>query len=394
MRATRIFIAWLAAMGASCVTTALDTVAPSNLAALPREPLAHDPLALDTMRAEWRSIRLRLQRESPALAARTDGTRALSDTEWPLFARVYFALASCDLAELSGEDESARRALYEGAANALIEALEPRRIRWIHAHFGDPLRDASARPSAVVHGPVFYAIERCGPGLANAQLASVARALDGSFLRAFEASADGVLPSYRSLTWATDSVAALAAMALRAHDERATSVPWTRWKRTAESLLIERQTGLVVAPFNSVARRAMGPPRGSALMMAMPYLATVDAAFARRQWEQARAHLLVSVGDLAGCREFPAGIEAHADADSGRIVLGMGESASGFAILAAAAMGELALAERLARSAWAVSGARLAGERIDCPELPVVGHAIILAGKARLARQRAHARPP
>ncbi|MBL8678657.1 MAG: hypothetical protein JNK05_05805 [Myxococcales bacterium] len=390
-RAGCVRVALCVALCSACATSEPTRARERAVLALPRDPPPRDPLAIDTLLAEQRSIRSRLHREdaSSLYAARTDGTHSLSSTEWPVFARVYFALASCALAELA-TDGPAKRALLDDATRALVAALEPRRLRWIHEHFGDPLVDPRATPSVVVHGTVLYAIERCGPALSDdTRLASAAATLRAAFVRAFEGRPDGLLPSYRAMTWVTDSVPALAALAL--HARRANEpepLAWNRWKNTVQTHMIEPRTGLVVAPFNSAAQRAMGPPRGSALLMAVPYLAAIDEPFARAQWRQLESHLLVSIGDLSGAREFPRGMELRPDADSGRVVLGMGESASGFAILAAASMGELVTAERLARSAWAASGAVIAGDRVDCPELPTVGHAIILAGKSLLVLRR------
>ena len=223
---------------------------------------------------------------------------------------------------------------------ALTEALNPRRVGWLHAHFGDPLTDPAATPSAVVHGAVLYAIERCGDALDDAALGRAGDALHVAFARAFAARADGVLPSYRGLVWVTDSLPALAAMALRARREgRADRPGWDRWRATVEASSLDATTGLLIAPLHAVSRRAMGPPRGSAAMMAQPYLAVLDTSFARAQWASAELHLLVAAGGLEGAREHLRGMERPPDLDSGRVVFGMGETASGFVILAAATSG-------------------------------------------------------
>lgn len=59
----------------------------------------------------------------------------------------------------------------------------------------------------------------------------------------------------------------------------------------------------------------------------------------------------------------------------------MGEAASGFAIAAAASMGDHETARRLAVSAWLAASPRRDGPRIET-SLPTVGHAIILYGKS------------
>lgn len=379
------------AFGVGCATAPTVLRAPESADPRPLAGPSLDPLVPTTLVAEWRSVRDRLAREDPLPAApsETDGTRALDRTEWPVFARVYLALAGCDLHALATTD-AARAELRAGATRALTEALDPRRIGWIHAHFGDPLTDPAATPSAVVHGAVLYAIERCGDALDDAALGRAGDALHVAFARAFAARADGVLPSYRGLVWVTDSLPALAAMALRARREgRADRPGWDRWRATVEASSLDATTGLLIAPLHAVSRRAMGPPRGSATMMAQPYLAVLDAPFAGAQWASAERHLLVTAGGLDGAREHPRGMERPPDMDSGRVVFGMGEAASGFAILAAASMGDDARAERLARSAWAVAGPRVSGDRVECRALPPVGHAVVLAGKTALLRRRA-----
>lgn len=339
-----------------------------------------DPLALDTMLAEWRSIDARLRAQPPARLTATDGTTALASTEWPLFERVYFALASCSLAE---RVDSANAALLRrAAARALDEALAPERTAFIRDHFGDVLTDDAATPSTLVHGNVLLAFERCGASEEFAVLSQRADRIAAAFDRAYGARSDGALPSYRALTWITDNLAALAALHLRAQRTGAAPPSYgAQWIDFVRRRSIDPRTGLVIAPFNSATNAPIGPARGCATMMSQPALAIIDPTFAREQWTRAQTHLVATIAGITGAREYATGVTGRADGDSGRIVMGFGESASGFAIAAAASMGDHDAARRLAQSAWLATGPRRARSRIDA-SLPIVGHAIILYGKS------------
>ncbi|MFO0556915.1 MAG: hypothetical protein U0269_02735 [Polyangiales bacterium] len=365
----------------SCATAerAQDTPVVRALTA-PRTLLDDDPLALETLLAEWRSIDARLRAEPPPSREHTDGTSSLTTTEWPLFSRVYFALASCALA--SRAEPSVARTLRAAAARALDEALAPSRTAWIHDHFGDALESDAALPSTLLHGNVLYAFERCGPSAELASLATRADRIATAFERAFAQRPDAALPSYRTLTWITDNLPALAALELRARRTGGDRPPFSaRWITFARERSIDARTGLVIAPYNTAARRPIGPARGCATMMSQPMLAVIDATFAADQWSRASEHLVRSVAGLTGAREYAEGVAGRADRDSGRIVLGMGEAASGFAIAAAASMGDHETARRLAVSAWLAASPRRDGPRIET-SLPTVGHAIILYGKS------------
>ena len=144
---------------------------------------------------------------------------------------------------------------------------------------------------------------------------------------------------------------------------------------------IDPATGLIIAGWNPARGKAVGPPRGCAVMLALPDLFEVSASLAREQWECARRHLVRTVSGLTGVREYPEPIELPPNTDSGRIILGLGEAASGFGLAAAAAAGDADLLAALLRSARRVAPPTWNGDELVLANVPPVGQAALLRAK-------------
>lgn len=84
-------------------------------------------------------------------------------------------------------------------------------------------------------------------------------------------------------------------------------------------------------------------PRASGAGWSSIYLAFVDPAFARAQFELAeRTFLFDDVPGLAAWREYPRGVEGRGDVDSGPLIFGLSPSGTGFALAGATLYGSRA----------------------------------------------------
>ena len=98
----------------------------------------------------------------------------------------------------------------------------------------------------------------------------------------------------------------------------------------------------------------------------------------------AKRHFLRSTFGLAAAREFPEGLEGRPDVDSGPVLFGLGPSASGFAIAAAAIMGDAETARQLLKASVLVGMPALRRGELEYTIMPPVGQAVILFGKTLL----------
>src|SRR5437667_6795026 len=123
-------------------------------------------------------------------------------------------------------------------------------------------------------------------------------------------------------------------------------------------------------------------------MYGLHFLKEVDANFARQQYAAAARCFVRSALGLAAVREFPEGASGAQDIDSGPVLLGFGPSASGFAIAAAAVMGDEETAWQLLQAS-AIAGLPVwqRGE-LQYTLMPPVGQAVVLFGKTSLTRQK------
>jgi hypothetical protein len=120
----------------------------------------------------------------------------------------------------------------------------------------------------------------------------------------------------------------------------------------------------VVAGWNPERRRAIGTLRGCALMLALPDLFVVSPGLAQEQWTHARRRLVRTVQGVTGVREYPDPIDLPATTDSGRILFGLGEAASGFGLAAAAAAEDMVVLAALLRSARRVAPPTWQGDEL------------------------------
>ncbi|HVH47588.1 MAG TPA: hypothetical protein VM925_34870, partial [Labilithrix sp.] len=344
-------------------------------------PEAHAPTAPVTgtegALAEMKHLRAALDQPT-ALVEPTNGWDGLEKTEWPFLALIFFAAAATRLAALAPGGSKPRDAALADAR----WALERARRR------GIPGATRTGGVALLPDGHLFVALERFARVAQSDEHLAERRHLASAFERAFAGSPSGILPSYPSIWWTLDAVPALAGLALHGSDGSAAR----KWEATVRAAAIESATGLIRAVFDAEHQRAIGPVRGCALMLAFPELNVVAPAFASEQWELAKTHLVRTLEvvafaiPLTGVREYPEPLDLPANVDSGRIVMGLGESASGFGLAAAAAMNDLELLSRLLRSARLVAPPIWEGERLTLRGVAPVGQAAMLRAKVWSAK--------
>jgi hypothetical protein len=146
------------------------------------------------------------------------------------------------------------------------------------------------------------------------------------------------MESYPNECWTYDHAVALAAFKVADRlDGTDHSQICKQWINMARKNLIDERTGLLISSY-TVDGTALYGPEGSSIWMVAHCLQTVDAEFARDQYNRAKAELgRVTLGFSYGL-EWPASWQGPMDVDSGMVVPGLGVSAasSGMAFIAAA----------------------------------------------------------
>lgn len=297
-----------------------------------------------------------------AHATQTLGWDHLEETEWPFFAVLFYADAATRFASLPRVAADRREALLDEARWALATA------------YTLGIKGANV---LLPEGHLLVALERFARASGSDEHRDLRDRLADDLVGAFEVSVTGIPPSYPSLWWTLDAVPALAALTLRGEG----AAQLARWEATVRASAIDPATGLVVAAWNPVRRTSIGPPRGCALMLALPDLFVASPALANEQWALARRHLVRSAAGVTGVREYPEPLDLPPNTDSGRIFLGLGEAASGFGLAAAAAAGDMELLAALLRSARRVAPPTWSGDELSPANVPPVGQAALLRAK-------------
>ena len=183
-----------------------------------------------------------------------------------------------------------------------------------------------------------------GPDTTQAEadaLASSCRRLDLAFTRTPD-----FLDSYPGAAWPADNVVGAAALA------GCGPLLDSTYSQTAQEWLVRAQeredpeTGLL--PHSAASPQA----RGSSTALMIPFLAEIDSAYARTQYERFLATFETEMlGVLPAIREYPRSFKGTGDIDSGPIVLGAGAPASVVGIAAARAVGDAETVQALRASA-------------------------------------------
>jgi len=126
------------------------------------------------------------------------------------------------------------------------------------------------------------------------------------------------------------------------------------WVATAKERLTDKHTGILISAFSveGIPAPAAAGPEGSSIWMAAHMLEVIDPVFAADQYRRAREELGGSFLGFGYSREWPRGQEGTMDIDSGPVVpvLEASASASGLAVMAAAAFGDDSYLEKLMTS--------------------------------------------
>jgi len=265
--------------------------------------------------------------------------------EGELFFYEFYGLALQNVAETTRDPDDIARAARE------VRAMLPK-IDALLTH--QPF--ASMQKAEVRGGICWFA----GQNLLRARLIALSGAPDPAEIkrfhadsatleRAFQRSATGVLEAYPGMTWPVDSL--FGYRSLQIHDQLYGTTYGGVFEKFERSMrrTLDPATGLMPS-FLYASGRPRDLPRGCAMSWSLAVLRDLDPTFADEQWAAYRRSFGRCAFGLCLFREYPPGVSRFMDADSGPIIAGLGMSASGFALAAARAEGDMETAESLRRT--------------------------------------------
>jgi len=160
--------------------------------------------------------------------------------------------------------------------------------------------------------------------------------------RRIEASPTGFVETYPDEVYPVDNTAALAALAMHARaTKQAPSPALARGLLAVRTKAIDPATGLLVQAVDAATGAPRDAPRASGTALAAYFLSFADASTSQALFDALERGQFRTVLGFGGMIEYPAGHRGRGDVDSGLVFLGFGVSASGFAIGASRAHGDL-----------------------------------------------------
>lgn len=196
-----------------------------------------------------------------------------------------------------------------------------------------------------------------------------------ALVRRLNAHSPASLQTYPGQTFPPDQAVFLAALEVGGHDA-------SGWRARWWSQAVDPHTGLLYQRLDPTSGRPADLARGSGTALAAWALGTAGLPEADALWHAIEDHLLVEGAGFAAVREVPRGAPFRMDVDSGPVVLGLGLSASGFALGASRAAGDRARFTRLHRLAWMVGAPAESFGRRRWVAGGAAGDALLLAAES------------
>ena len=269
------------------------------------------------------------------------------DGEW-LFAT--YMMAAMGFGQLPLERPDVRDTNLERMERCLDAMLEPRVQPFDdEAWGGDALTSVAAPPgSSLDRGHVAY-LGYAGLALSlhrvlrpTSRFSAREEAFASALARRIDASPAGLVETYPNEVYPVDNTSALGALALHA---RATKQPppaaLARGLDAIRTKAIDPRTGLLHQSVTLADASPIDAPRASGTALAAYFLSYADEVTSRALFEALERSQFRTVLGFGGMMEYPPGTRGRGDVDSGPVFLGFGVSASGFAIGASRAHGDL-----------------------------------------------------
>jgi hypothetical protein len=319
----------------------------------------------------------------------TDGWKTnIAEAEWPFLACIYFGHACLNLAEAAPE---LRAELLPEVRWVLHALQQPRLSGFVKQHFSEPfpkgVSPSSSLPtieksSVFVHGHFLYLAIRYLNISGDPRFTPAIHQVANVLSRDFNASPQGMLKSYSDMWWLTDNFAAHAGLV---HYDRTfgtkLSLAKEKFIREIKVHYLSPKTGLFATYVDADKQQILQGPRGISVTYGLHYLKEFAPEFASEQYPLMRKHFYRSLLGLGAMAEFAPGENGREDIDSGPVVFGLGPSASGFGIGAAALMQDWRTVDELLRSLSVIGLPTVEGKELRYVSMPMVGQAVILFGK-------------
>jgi hypothetical protein len=265
----------------------------------------------------------------------------LFDQEWYFGTYMMAAMAFGQLALEHPEDRPARIASMERCIDAL---LTPRAKAFDTSQWHEDPIDSLDGPHghAAYLGYLNLAISLHRSIVKPSKYDALGARITDALARRIEASRTGMLETYPGVMFPVDTASGVGSIGLA---DRATGSdhPGAVAKYSAAVRAHYLKDGLLVQ-----AAGADGTPwdvaRGSGTALGAYFISFADEELSRDLWTAAKRVLYKDVIGFGAVREYAPGAEGNGDVDSGPIVLGLGVSATGFAMAPARIHGD--------REAW------------------------------------------
>ena len=153
-----------------------------------------------------------------------------------------------------------------------------------------------------------------------------------------------------------------------------------RWSRTFRDHHVDPNSGLLVQAVDGHSGVSLDRPRASGTALGAYFLAFADPDLSADLFEALRDQCDIAVLGFGGMREYARGDQGgHGDVDSGPVVLGIGMSATGFALAGARIHRDRPIYTRLYRTAFLFGAPVQRQDRRSFVTGGPLGNAILLA---------------
>lgn len=249
----------------------------------------------------------------------------------------------------------------------------------------DPLENLSPYNAQIWYlahlGMVISSYKFCG---GDNSYDSLHKEINITMINALKQSSIPYLQTYPDETYSADNTVMYASIKLydQLYGEDNNEL-FKNWINFSKEKMLDKKTGII----KSYIIKESGPSfdsRGSWVGWMSFYLPIIDSAFAKDQYDRAYKHFFSKAFGFRVCREFPKGVNAIGDVDSGPVIFGASPSGTGFITGGAMHQKDIKNLNGFLTTAELIGTSVSFGGKKHYLFSPLVGDAIMLAMKTAM----------
>ena len=284
---------------------------------------------------EYNYLKSTLDKSTAKKIEETDGLTGFKTSEWPMMTLSFFCYGARNLA-IARPELKPEISLY--MRKAIDRAMTPEYYHFIVSHYGDPFKDGKIKDNAFYLGHFVMMLSCYREVAEDGYYDELYDKFALSFFENIMDSQTASLESYRGLTWTSEQVVPLRALAI--HHKLFSSGYYRAvvyWQDTMVKKFIV--DGLMVTMLDKNTGSHLEGPRAIPNTFTILYMHDILPDFSEILYKRIKETFLIKIFRFPAFKEFMGPFQ-HSTGDTGPIIFGAAPSSTAFGLGCAAIYGD------------------------------------------------------